>query len=181
MRARDAKRTRVQLLTAASELFAERGYDGTTTRDIGERAGADPALIARYFGSKAALYLAALRSDTAPRDLLEPSRLADVMSRVRSHGPGPVLRAAVQRHEDAALQGAAQQALDERLVAPLRERLASAGLDHPELRAEVAVAAFTGVALGRAAGSFPALRDATEQDVVALTAELLAGISRPTS
>ncbi|MFD9659211.1 helix-turn-helix domain-containing protein [Streptomyces mirabilis] len=33
-------------------LFAERGFDRTTIRDIGERAGVDPALIARYFGSK---------------------------------------------------------------------------------------------------------------------------------
>ncbi|MFE2696343.1 TetR family transcriptional regulator [Streptomyces mirabilis] len=28
------------------------GFDRTTIRDISERAGVDPALIARYFGSK---------------------------------------------------------------------------------------------------------------------------------
>jgi AcrR family transcriptional regulator len=177
MRTRNASRTRQRLLAAASELFAERGFDGTTTRDIGERAGADPALIARYFGSKAALYLAALRSDDAPRDLLDPERLADLMSRVGNQGPGPVLRAAVQRHDDGALQVAAQTALGERLVAPLRARLTAAGVDRPDLRAELAVAAFTGIALGRAAGALPALRDASHDDVLALTAELLAAIS----
>jgi AcrR family transcriptional regulator len=181
MRTRDAARTRELLLTAASELFAERGFDGTTTRDIGERAGADPALIARYFGSKAALYLAALRSDDAPRDLLDPTRLAELLSRVASHGPGPLLRTAVHRQQDAVTQSAAQKALDQRLVAPLRGRLTEAGADRPELRAELAVAAFAGIALGRAAGAFPALRDAANDDVLALTAELLAGISPPTS
>jgi AcrR family transcriptional regulator len=177
MRTRNASRTREQLLAAASELFAERGFDGTTTRDVGERAGADPALIARYFGSKAALYLATLRTDDPPRDLLDPERLAELMHRVGSQGPGPVLRAAVQRHDDDAIQAAAQHALDDRMVAPLRTRLAAAGVDRPALRAELAVAAFTGIALGRAAGALPALRDASPDDVLALTAELLAAIS----
>ncbi len=45
--------TRQALLDAARALFGEHGYEGTTRREIGVRAGADPALIARYFGSKA--------------------------------------------------------------------------------------------------------------------------------
>jgi AcrR family transcriptional regulator len=177
MRTRNASRTRDELLVAASDLFAERGFDGTTTRDIGERAGADPALIARYFGSKAGLYLATLHTGDAPRDLLDPERLAALMSRVGSQGPGPVLRAAVQGHDDDAIQGAAQTALEERLVGPLRSRLMAAGVDRPALRAELAVAAFTGIALARAAGALPVLSDASQEDVLGLTAELLAAIS----
>jgi AcrR family transcriptional regulator len=34
-------------LTAAKDLFDERGFQRTTTRDIGERAGLDPTLISR--------------------------------------------------------------------------------------------------------------------------------------
>src|SRR5690606_31509634 len=59
---RDAARTRAALLQAALERFGRQGYARTTVREIGEAAGVDPALIARYFGSKAALYVAALEA-----------------------------------------------------------------------------------------------------------------------
>lgn len=62
-RRRDSARSRQLLLEAAAGLFAERGFDRSTTREIGERAGVDPALIARYFGGKAQLYLAVLDLD----------------------------------------------------------------------------------------------------------------------
>ncbi|MFJ9613588.1 TetR/AcrR family transcriptional regulator [Streptomyces noursei] len=53
---RDAQGTRRLLLDAASELFAERGYERATVRDIAARAGVNQALLFRYFGSKKALF-----------------------------------------------------------------------------------------------------------------------------
>ncbi|MFI6767429.1 TetR/AcrR family transcriptional regulator [Streptomyces sp. NPDC050355] len=53
---RDAQGTRLRLLDAASKLFAERGYERATVRDIAARAGANQALLFRYFGSKKALF-----------------------------------------------------------------------------------------------------------------------------
>ncbi|MFF8313591.1 TetR/AcrR family transcriptional regulator [Streptomyces lydicus] len=53
---RSAQGTRLRLLDAASELFAERGYERTTVRDIAARAGANQALLFRYFGTKKALF-----------------------------------------------------------------------------------------------------------------------------
>ncbi|WP_328389494.1 TetR/AcrR family transcriptional regulator [Streptomyces sp. NBC_00400] len=53
---RSAQGTRLRLLDAASELFAERGYERATVRDIAARAGANQALLFRYFGSKRALF-----------------------------------------------------------------------------------------------------------------------------
>ncbi|MFI9354038.1 TetR family transcriptional regulator [Streptomyces lydicus] len=53
---RSAQDTRLRLLDAASELFAERGYERTTVRDIAARAGANQALLFRYFGTKKALF-----------------------------------------------------------------------------------------------------------------------------
>lgn len=53
---RGAQGTRLRLLDAASELFAERGYERATVRDIAARAGANQALLFRYFGSKKALF-----------------------------------------------------------------------------------------------------------------------------
>lgn len=166
------------LLDAAVALFAERGFDRTTTRDVAERAGVDASLIARYFGSKTGLYLAALRlehGDTPPPSLLDPDRLADLLQRVDSRGPGPVFHSAVRPHDDPTVQDAAREALRARLVAPLRARFEAAGADRAELRAEVAAAAFAGVALGRASGAFPELAGVAVEDLVPLLGDLLGG------
>lgn len=48
------------LLDSAQELFAERGYRGTTTKDIAQRAGVSENLIFRYFRSKPDLMVAAV-------------------------------------------------------------------------------------------------------------------------
>jgi AcrR family transcriptional regulator len=44
------------LREAARSLFAERGYAGTTTKEIARRAGVSETLLFRYFGGKAALF-----------------------------------------------------------------------------------------------------------------------------
>lgn len=49
-------RGRQLLLDAARDLFAERGFKGTSTRDIAERAGVSEVMIFRHFGSKANLF-----------------------------------------------------------------------------------------------------------------------------
>lgn len=43
----------------ARALFAERGYQGVTVRDIAAAAGVSPALVVKLHGSKAELYRAA--------------------------------------------------------------------------------------------------------------------------
>lgn len=45
--------TDTKILTAAAELFAERGYAATTTRAIAERAGVNEVTLFRRFQSKA--------------------------------------------------------------------------------------------------------------------------------
>ncbi len=167
---------RERLLAAATALFAERGYDRTTTRDLAEHAGVDAALIARYFGTKAGLYLAALREelgDGPPPDLLAPDRMASLLGRLDARGPGPVFRAAVQAHDDAEVQAAARDALHARLVDPLRIRFENAGLDRPQLRAELVAAAFAGVALGRTSGAFEELAGSPAEKLVELLSDLL--------
>jgi len=47
---------RALILQSARELFAERGYAKTTTRDIAKRAKASEVLLFRYFNSKAELF-----------------------------------------------------------------------------------------------------------------------------
>ena len=95
-----AAQSRERLLAAASILFAERGFAGTTTRDIAERAGVDAALIVRHFGSKVGLYLASLQAgddDAAPPDLLQTGRMLDMLGRVDAGGPGPIFQAVMMR------------------------------------------------------------------------------------
>jgi AcrR family transcriptional regulator len=54
--------TEQRLLEAAGEIFAERGYQAATTRQICEKAGANIAAINYHFGDKEGLYMAVLRS-----------------------------------------------------------------------------------------------------------------------
>jgi AcrR family transcriptional regulator len=79
-RRRDANATRSALLDAAAELFAERGYDRTTVRDIAGRAGVNQALLFRYFGSKEALYLAVIAR--ASRDKLAETPSSQLFAQI---------------------------------------------------------------------------------------------------
>jgi AcrR family transcriptional regulator len=48
------------LISAAAALFAERGFKGTTTREIARATGVSEALLFKYFPTKRALYAAIL-------------------------------------------------------------------------------------------------------------------------
>ncbi|MEU4293148.1 TetR family transcriptional regulator [Kribbella sp. NPDC026596] len=50
-----SERTRERLLTAALELFTERGYDGTSVSDIAARAGVTEMTFFRHFPGKASV------------------------------------------------------------------------------------------------------------------------------
>ncbi|MFD7815691.1 TetR family transcriptional regulator [Streptomyces sp. NPDC059785] len=48
--------TKEQILDAALELFAAKGYSGTTMRGIAQRAQVDPALIHHFFSNKEGVF-----------------------------------------------------------------------------------------------------------------------------
>jgi hypothetical protein len=50
---------RQKLVQAALVTFAEKGYEGASTREIADKAGANISSIRYYFGDKAGLYRAA--------------------------------------------------------------------------------------------------------------------------
>ena len=52
---RSAETTREQLLKLAVEMFAEKGFTGTSLRSIAKRAGVSPALLIHHFDTKEAL------------------------------------------------------------------------------------------------------------------------------
>ena len=52
---------RQKILKAATELYAETGFRGTTTRQIAQLAGVNEVTLFRHFGSKTALLHEAIR------------------------------------------------------------------------------------------------------------------------
>ncbi|MFT4173641.1 MAG: TetR/AcrR family transcriptional regulator [Rhodocyclaceae bacterium] len=57
---RNRDRTRAQILAAARDEFAERGFDGARVDAIAERAGSNKRMLYYYFESKEALFLAVM-------------------------------------------------------------------------------------------------------------------------
>jgi len=83
-RKRDAEATRAAILEAAKAQFARLGYDHTALRDIAAEAGADVALIKRYFGGKEGLFTEALKASIHPR-LLRQWDHASLAREVAAH------------------------------------------------------------------------------------------------
>ncbi len=80
-RARDAARTRQELLTAARRQFARDGFERVTVRSVAAEVGVDQALVIRYFGTKADLFAEAARLEFSLPDLtgLAPDAIADAL------------------------------------------------------------------------------------------------------
>src|SRR5271155_2773822 len=114
-RSRDAVASKDALLQAAQTLFGQQGFESTTIREIGEQAGVDAALIARYFGSKADLYIAAVVAEDAeglPSEYEGLQHMADVMvTRADRLGPGSILQALARSDTSADILDAARDRL----------------------------------------------------------------------
>ena len=171
VRKRDAAASRQALLAAAAELFGTRGYRETTLREIGERAGVDAALIARYFGNKEGIYLAVLGEEASQAPKGEMASIEAVATRlvtkVDRHGVGPITQALFQGSGEPEIQQAAVAHLRRRFIAPLAEAMRERGVPEPELRAEAALAALLGVTYLRGSGLFPTLTAARAEDLIA--------------
>lgn len=48
--------SRTALLSAARYVFAEKGYEGTTVKELADRAGVNVSLVSYHFGGKEGLY-----------------------------------------------------------------------------------------------------------------------------
>jgi AcrR family transcriptional regulator len=183
-RRRDAAATRDALLVAARELFDANGFRGTTVRMIGERAGVDQALIARYFGGKSELYQAVLSDAAAqpevaaddgppPRERTPREVIDLLLTRVDEHGVGPVLRALTAPETDAETLDAVTARLRERVIVPLARSLKGAGATEPKLRAELIVAQLLGVMTARANGALPLVAAADREALATLLERML--------
>jgi AcrR family transcriptional regulator len=101
--------TQARVLAAASELFAERGFAGTTIREIAQRAKVNVASGHYHFGSKLELYHEAVRAQFAALD----ERLS-----VGGAQPSPALLARMSRDEVETLLGRHIRNMFEFLLGP---------------------------------------------------------------
>ena len=83
--------TRERLMVAAERLFAERGIDAVSIRDITNEAGANSAAIHYHFGSKAALITAIL--DWRAADIA--GRRSEWLTRIEA-ADAPTLREVIE-------------------------------------------------------------------------------------
>jgi AcrR family transcriptional regulator len=166
-RRNDAQASRRALLEAAAALFDERGYQGATVRDIGERAGVDAALIARYFGGKEGLYLAALEETERPPLPTDPyavfAKFLDKSDEGNSNNP--ICQAMVSPSLSPELRDQVGALMARRVTGPLAERLGHEDVSQPQLRAELLVAIALGVTLTRSSGTLSALAGASLAEV----------------
>src|ERR1700684_1924176 len=73
--------TRTRVLDAAEQLFAERGFRGTSVRAITDLAGANLAAVGYHFGSKAELLAEGARRVTEPINAAQCAGLDRLLAR----------------------------------------------------------------------------------------------------
>ncbi|MGZ6008415.1 MAG: TetR/AcrR family transcriptional regulator [Rhizomicrobium sp.] len=153
-RKRDADATRAAILAAAKVHFARSGYDGAFLRDIAADAGADAALINRYFGGKDGLFAAALTDSIRPDAISDWDRktfgrdIARMMANHahqdndRMHAFQFLLRAATSPTTAPLLNEAVQN----RFMGPIRAWI---GGEQAEARARIVASIFIGLLVER--------------------------------
>ena len=83
-----ARSVRDRLLDSAEQLFAERGFDGTSIRDLATAAGCNIASVNYYFGGKEKLYVEIWRRHL---HLLRETRIAGIDKVLSECGGKPEL------------------------------------------------------------------------------------------
>jgi AcrR family transcriptional regulator len=169
--------TRGRLLDEACQVFAERGYDQASLRDITGRLGLDPALVHHYFGGKDGLYAAAVEAPATGQWPDDPLNAADELVRT------------FLRQCDEELTGRPLIALlrsastHERSAAVLSRHLESAvesasngmpGSSQARLRSALAVAQLVGLAVCRHVLRLEPMASLPRDHVVAAVAPVLA-------
>jgi AcrR family transcriptional regulator len=172
-----AERTRARILAAAQTAFSEHGYQRTTIRAVAAAAGVDSALVHHYFGTKDALFLAAMQMPLNPDVFISEVILGDpaqvgerlVRSFLRIWGD-PVMRQPLLILLRAAIDGEAGAELLRGFVSDALVRRVSEGLDQPTdpLRVTAAASQLVGLAIVRYVVRVEPLASASEDEVVAL-------------
>ena len=109
-RERKKQRTRNDLIAAATQLFAERGFDETTTEAIADAADVSQRTFFRHFASKEAV----LYGD---RDEIETALRAAILARPQDEAPIEAVAAALRSPSDSYAADRERTLLQARLAA----------------------------------------------------------------
>ena len=92
---------RLQILRVAVSLFSQRGFGGTTTKEIALTAGVSEAMVFRHFATKQELYSAILDHKACSGGPIDPEQMvADALQRKDDHAVFEGLAlGALQHHE----------------------------------------------------------------------------------
>ena len=166
--------SQARILDAAREEFGRRGFEATTVRDIAHRAGVDPSLVLQHYGSKSALFTAAIQLPAGePQEAAD--HLADVLN-VRAAALPPEMRALVRSMLTVPeASESVRRHLDERIG----NLAAGIGGPDAELRAAIAVSSILGLTVAR---HFLQLRDvssASDDDLVRVATQALTAALQP--
>jgi AcrR family transcriptional regulator len=145
--------SRDAVLAAARRLFAERGYQHVTVRQIAAEAGVSPALVMKLGGSKRDLYDAASPPEFEPlQDQWPRARFgAELVRRVlerRDAGTVEPWISALLAVQDSPDPVAARREFASHHIARLRRRIDSG--DHDQVAAEAVSALLIGLAVAPA-------------------------------
>ncbi len=150
--------SRQAVLDAARRRFHADGYQSVTMRSIAADAGVDAALVSYFFGSKQALFGAAMELDANPAELIAtaldgdlaglPERLLRTLLEVWDDPVrGRPLRALIGGvgHEPA-IARMVREMLEREMIAPIAARISG---EDAQLRAGVAAAQLSGIVFAR--------------------------------
>jgi TetR/AcrR family transcriptional regulator len=73
-----AEDRRLQILRVAVSLFSQRGFGGTTTKEIAQASGVSEAMVFRHFATKQELYSAILDHKACSGDTMNPEAMVSV-------------------------------------------------------------------------------------------------------
>jgi len=168
--------TRAAILDAATAAFAETGYDRTTIRGVAAAAGVDPALVLHYFGSKEALFEAALELPVRPAEIFArgaaagPDQLGTTIVRTFLEAWEPpetrvrlmaMLRSAMTNEAAMAM---IRDLLVREVFAPITQAL---GVPDAQLRATLVGSQLLGLGMMRFVGRIEPLASASIDELVA--------------
>jgi len=150
--------TRGEILRAARETFAHKGFAATSLRAVAREAGVDAALVHHYFDSKDALFIEAMALPVDPRQVAAEvlagprdelgRRILTVFLGVWESADGQqrmkaILRSVVSSDEVARLM---REGITQLIIVPVSEAL---GVPDARLRVSLVATQLIGVALTR--------------------------------
>lgn len=168
-RRRDPAATRTALLRAAAELFAERGFDQTTVRDVAARAEVNQALLFRYFGSKQELFAEVLshNSEALLDSVAAPELPRRILENVLADGAGPGAEHTIVAMLRSLSDERAARVLRDELGGSYVERLARlSDAADADLRADLVLAWLFGIGMMRSVLGKDPLAEASDEVVV---------------